>query len=187
MPLFTSIFLWYYVTNIFGLIHWEHFEDDRIEMYTYGFFEFKLPTIEIAFMFTTLFFFTRLTIQLASSEDGDKKFEMHLNNQIGNKNGSLFYQFLFLFLVYIEYPLMIFLVLAGLDKMDIYHITMLFFFVWYTLQPSIIKNNSIFLLIYADLFVLEKYIYTMFDVKEDPANWIEVVGFSTSYDPNTTK
>ena len=35
--------------------------------------------------------------------------------------------------MYIEYPLMIFLVLAGLDKMDIYHITMLFFFVWYTL------------------------------------------------------
>lgn len=30
MPLFTSIFLWYYVTNIFGLIHWKHYEDDRI-------------------------------------------------------------------------------------------------------------------------------------------------------------
>ena len=80
---------------------------------------------------------------------------------------------------------MLFLVFAGLDKMDIYHITMLFFFVWYTLNPSIIKNNSIWLLVYADLFVLEKYIYTMFDVNEDPKNWITVMGFSTKYDPNS--
>lgn len=82
---------------------------------------------------------------------------------------------------------MLFLVLAGLDKMDIYHITMLFFFVWYTLKPSIIKNNSIFLLIYADLFVLEKYIYTMFDVSENPRNWIEVMGFSTEFDYDSKK
>ena len=93
----------------------------------------------------------------------------------------MFYQFLFLFLVYIEYPLMLFLVFAGLDKMDIYHITMLFFFVWYTLKPSIIMNKSIFLLAYADLFVLEKYIYTMFNMAEDPKNWITVMGFSTTY------
>lgn len=80
---------------------------------------------------------------------------------------------------------MLFLVFAGLDKMDIYHITMLFFFVWYTLKPSIIKNNSIFLLVYADLFVLEKYIFTMFEISENPKSWIVIMGFSSNYDPDT--
>ena len=59
-------------------------------------------------------------------------------SQIGNPKANLSYQLLFLFLIYIEYPMMIFLVIAGLDKMDIYHIVMLFFFVWYTLRPQII-------------------------------------------------
>ena len=80
---------------------------------------------------------------------------------------------------------MLFLVFAGLDKMDVYHITMLFFFVWYTLKPSIIKNNSIFLLVYADLFVLEKYIFTMFEISENPKSWIVIMGFSSNYDPDT--
>lgn len=72
---------------------------------------------------------------LDSSENSDKKFEEQLISQIGNRKSSIFYQLLFLVLVYVEYPMMLFLVIAGLDKMDIYHITMLFFFVWYTLRP----------------------------------------------------
>lgn len=81
---------------------------------------------------------------------------------------------------------MLFLVIAGLDKMDIYHVTMLLFFVWYTLQPSIIKNNSIWMLVYASLFVLEKYVYTLFHVDSDPPSWIVICGFSTRYDPHET-
>ena len=82
--------------------------------------------------------------------------------------------------------MMLFLVIAGLDKMDIYHITMLFFFVWYTLRPQIIKNNSIYLLIYANLFVLEKYVYTMFHMDDEPKNWIQIFGFNTDYDEHST-
>lgn len=82
---------------------------------------------------------------------------------------------------------MLFLVIAGLDKMDVYHITMLFFFVWYTLSPKIIKNNSIFLLVYANAFILEKYIYTLFNnAKADPYNWVVIMGFSTDYDSDST-
>jgi len=138
-------------------------------------------------MFSSLFVFVQLTIQLDSSGDADKKFEQALTSQIGTRKGSLFYQFLFLFLVYIEYPMMLFLVVAGLDKMDIYHITMLLFFVCYTLKPSILKNNTIYLVIYADLFVLEKYIYTLFDGQADPANWVTIMGFSTDYDADSPK
>lgn len=43
---------------------------------------------------------------------------------------------MFLALVYIEFPLMLLLVMAGLDNMDLYHILLLFFFVIYTIWPK---------------------------------------------------
>ena len=83
--------------------------------------------------------------------------------------------------------MMVFLVLAGLDKMDVYHIVMLLFFVWYTLQPQIIQKWSIYLLIYADAFLVEKYIYSLvYQAKNDPANWIEIIGFSTDYNEHSS-
>lgn len=151
-------------------------------MYTFGFYDFQIPSLEIAFMFCGLLAFIQLTFSLESSADeASKKFL----NQIGSPKGSLLYHFLFLFLTHVEYPMMLFLVVAGLDKMDIYHIVMLLFFVWYTLKPSIIKNNSIFLLVYANVFVLEKYIYTMFQTSTEPQNWVIVIGLSTNYDPDS--
>lgn len=43
------------------------------------------------------------------------------------------------------------------------------------------------MLVYANLFVLEKYVYTLFHVQTDPPNWVEIFGFSTTYDPHSTK
>ena len=84
--------------------------------------------------------------------------------------------------------MMLFLVIAGLDKMDVYHIVMLLFFVWYTLKPQIIQKFSIYLLIYANAFLLEKYIYSLFfHAKNDPSNWIEIIGFSTDYNEHSSK
>lgn len=56
---------------------------------------------------------------------------------------------------------MIFLVIDGVSKMDIYHVLFIPFFLVYTLFPTGISKYSIILLIYADLFVLVKYIYTL--------------------------
>ena len=182
LPLVTTIFLWYYTINIFGLIAWTSDPTQRAHMYTYGFFEFQIPPLEIAFMASGLFAFIKLTKCLGSGADeAQKKFI----SQISSPKGSLWYHFLFLFLIHVEYPMMLFLVVAGLDKMDIYHITMLLFFVWYTLNPSIIKNKSIYLLIYANIFVLEKYVYTMFHVKAEPPNWVIVIGLNSNYDPDS--
>lgn len=136
-------------------------------------------------MYVGLAMFTVLVYQLEGEQD--KKFEKQLTQKIGNRSASLGYQFLFLFLIYIEFPMMLFLVIAGLDKMDVYHITMLFFFVWYTLSPRIIQKTPIILLIYANVFVLEKYVYTLFHVKENPSNWVEIMGFSTDYDYHQSK
>ena len=82
---------------------------------------------------------------------------------------------------------MLFLVLAGLDKMDVYHIMMLLFFVWYTLKPKIIQKWSVYLLLYANIFLIEKYIYSLcYNAEDDPANWIEVIGLNTAYDDEST-
>jgi len=136
-------------------------------------------------MFLGLWSFRQLTY-LLDSDELDKRFEKQLIKKIGSHKSSLFYQFLFIFLIYIEYPMMLFLVIAGLDKMDIYHVMMLLFFVWYTLRPQIIQNNSVWLLVYANLFVLEKYVYTLFHVQAVPPNWLVIVGFSTDYDTHST-
>ena len=81
--------------------------------------------------------------------------------KIGSNQTRMIYKFLFLSLIYVEYPLMVFLVCAGLAEMDIYHVAMLLFFVAYTAYPDIIKKRTGILLVYANFFVLEKYIYSL--------------------------
>ena len=54
--------------------------------------------------------------------------------------------------------MMIFLVLDGVSSMDVYHAMYIVFFVIYTLYPQVVNHYSIVLLIYADLFVLLKYL-----------------------------
>ncbi len=70
--------------------------------------------------------------------------------------------------------------------MDIYHIVFIIVFVVYTLFPSFINKYSVLLLIYADLFVLIKYIYTLVAKDSTPKNWMLLIGFSSRYDPAST-
>lgn len=80
---------------------------------------------------------------------------------------------------------MIFLVIDGVSKMDIYHIIFIPFFIVYTLFPTETGKYSIALLIYSDLFVLIKYIYTLVTDTGQPKDWVLLIGFSSAYDPNT--
>ena len=78
---------------------------------------------------------------------------------------------------------MLFLVMAGLDKMDVYHIVMLLAFIAYTLHPKIINDRPIVLLIYANFFLVEKYLYTLISKTNDTSAWMEVLGLHTDFDP----
>lgn len=51
--------------------------------------------------------------------------------------------------------------MSGLGKMDFYHVFLLFVFVWAALYPEAFERNVIWLLVYADAFVLAKYLYTL--------------------------
>jgi len=68
---------------------------------------------------------------------------------------------MYLSLVYIKYPIFLLLIMSGLGKMDVYHIVLLFVFVWAALYPQAFEKNIIWLLIYADTFVFLKYLYTL--------------------------
>jgi len=92
--------------------------------------------------------------------DDKKKAELFLN-KISQIQCPTIYQAFYLSLIYVELPLMLTLIIVGLDKMDLYHIVLLMFFVVYTLYGDKIKNFALYLLLYADFFVLEKYIYSL--------------------------
>lgn len=113
-------------------------------------------------MFISVLILTRLAVILGPSVNGLQEYDSkRLLDKLGDKKASIVYHFSFLFLRYIEYPLMLFLVVAGLLKMDVYHIVLLLVFVVYTLFPNVVVNNSVYLLVYSLFFILEKYIYSL--------------------------
>ena len=111
-------------------------------------------------MFMNVYFMILLTVAMAKEKESidDVKF---LITHITSLKSSTWYQVMFLGLVYVEFPLMLTLVVAGLDTMDLYHIVLLIFFVVYTLAGNKLDQFSLYLLIYADFFVIEKYVYTL--------------------------
>lgn len=56
---------------------------------------------------------------------------------------------------------MVFLVMDGVSRMDLLHIMYIVFFILYTLWPFVISRYSIVLLVYANLFIMTKYVYTL--------------------------
>lgn len=62
-----------------------------------------------------------------------------------------------------------FLGIDGLNKMDVYHIVFILAFIIYTLFPKVINKYPIILLVYSDVFVLIKYMYTLITHTNTPA------------------
>jgi len=86
-------------------------------------------------MLITLFFYALLVSYMDESTEPPFRLNQFMD-KIADKSTSSIYQLAFLAVVYIEYPLMFVLVLAGLDKMDVFHIILLMFFVLYMLCPD---------------------------------------------------
>jgi hypothetical protein len=93
------------------------------------------------------------------NEDVRKRFLTRLTS----KDSPTFYYFVFTFIYYLDILVFITIFFSGVNKIDFYHIFLMFFFVAFTLWPLCFKRNFIILLIYADFFVFEKYLYTLYD------------------------
>jgi hypothetical protein len=101
---------------------------------------------------------------------------------------ATFYQLTLLFVIYIELPLMLILVFMGLYTNDFYHLSLLFFFIFYMISPDCFNKNIKFLLIYANVYILEKYLYTLTaDYDGIPGVWVQTTGFLAVYDPTTER
>lgn len=64
--------------------------------------------------------------------------------------------------------------------MDMLHISLLLFFVAYTLYSDVLPGLPFYLLVYIDFFVLEKYIFTLaFKNWADMPPWLTVLGLDS--------
>jgi len=126
-------------------------------------------------------------------------FTTKLSDKINKPETNIFFQLALWCLIYLETPMMIVLVLMGLTiKMDLYHVGLLFFFVFYMIAPRKFNKNIKILLLYASFFIVEKYIYTLVEVilqnniccmvDGKPTGvlnhvyiWMEALGFDTRY------
>ena len=74
--------------------------------------------------------------------------------------------FYMLFLVITNLDLIVFLAIffSGVNKIDFYHVFLMFFFVAYITAPLWFKKNYIYLLYYVTFFVFEKYLFTLIEI-----------------------
>lgn len=84
-----------------------------------------------------------------------------INSKDFKWNSKTVYQLYYLFLININYLIFLVLIMSGLAKMDLYHVLMLFIFVWAALYPAAFTKHVVWVLLYADLFVVIKYAFTL--------------------------
>lgn len=157
LPVFVLIFLFYYLINIPGVIEYEMMRDDIDQWRSYGFYEFSLPFLETGLMFSALlpfFFFMKSSQKYLSfnKDDQKKKFLQKLTDE----KAPTIYYFLFQLLRNLDLIVFTAIFFSGVNKIDFYHIFLMFFFVAYVLKPNTFKRNYIILLYYVDFFVFEK-------------------------------
>lgn len=106
------------------------------------------------------------------------------------ESSPIFYYFVFILINNLDLLVFIVIFFSGVNKIDFYHIFLLFFFVAYIIWPKWFIRNYIVLLVYVDFFVFEKYLYTLI-VHYIPQDSLfikiaQVMGLSTEYNDVST-
>jgi len=78
--------------------------------------------------------------------------------------------------------------MSGLAKLDLYHLIMLFVFVWAALYPAAFQRNIVWVLIYADVFIIAKYIFSLIQTTTVVNPLFVLIGLSSNkYNPDNYK
>jgi hypothetical protein len=78
--------------------------------------------------------------------------------------------------------------MSGLAKLDLYHLIMLFVFVWAALYPAAFQRNIVWVLIYADVFIIAKYIFSLIQTTTVVNPLFVLIGLSSNkYNPDNNK
>ncbi|TNV88031.1 hypothetical protein FGO68_gene5171 [Halteria grandinella] len=194
LPIFCAIFLFYYVINIPRVVEFPSLGDGvQLDLWrTYGFYQFSYPFLEIILMLTALIPFvmvikTRKQLDENSKKDAKKQFLEKLTSP----QSPTIYYLLFVIINNLDIVAFTTIFFSGVNKIDFYHIFLIFFFVAFTLYPRCFIRNYIILLVYVDFFVFEKYLYTLITHYIPADSWIvgvaTVLGLSTEYDDVTSQ
>lgn len=81
--------------------------------------------------------------------------------KLTDEKSPTFYYFVFILLNYMDLISFTGIFFSGVNKIDFYHVFLIFFFVAYVIWPKCFKRNYLILLVYVDFFVFEKYLYTL--------------------------
>lgn len=154
---------------------------------TFGFYQFSIPALEVGLMMTALAPFvmvikTRKQLDENSKADTKQKFLEKLTSQ----DSPTIYYFVFVIISNLDLVAFITIFFSGVNKIDFYHIFLIFFFVAFILWPKCFIRNYVILLFYVDFFVFEKYLYTLITHYIPKDSWFillaQVLGLSTEYD-----
>jgi hypothetical protein len=185
-PYVTILMLWQYVTNIQGVnpYPWPYY-DQSLTAFNWGFFQYKIPILEQSMLIIYVFTFCVL-LRVLIKDNFKTTFNQNMIKQFLKESTRTCYQLALLLVIYLELPLMLILVFMGLYKNDFYHLSLLFFFIFYMISPNKFNKHINVLLVYANIYICEKYMYTLVaDYKSDPGVWWTVSGFWASYDPES--
>jgi hypothetical protein len=127
-----------------------------VNMYRYGFYQFKEPQIELTFNLIFLFsmaYFIRLNQSLQRSSEPPMI--------IIGKLSPLLHNWVSLVIIKSEIIVIAYVVVFSLSAMDIYHNFILFWYVWGVLYPNKMAKTVLLVSYYAAFFLVVKYIYTL--------------------------
>ena len=82
-------------------------------------------------------------------------------HKLTEEKAPTIYYILFVLINNLDLVAFVTIFFSGVNKIDFYHIFLMFFFVAYILWPKCFIRNYIVLLVYVDFFVFEKYLYTL--------------------------
>jgi hypothetical protein len=119
--------------------------------------------LEVGLMFIALIPFFLLAHYRKYVKPNDKEVKSNFLKKLSSKDSPTIYYVIFVFIYYLDILVYITIFFSGVNKIDFYHIFLLFFLIAYTLFPACFKRHFIMLLIYSDIFVFEKYVYTLVD------------------------
>lgn len=107
------------------------------------------------------------------------------------KDSPTFFYLIFWLITNLDLIVFIAIFFSGVNKIDFYHIFLMFFFVAYITAPTWFNKNYIYLLYYVDFFVFEKYLYTLIDnylsQESSLQQILDVLGLSTDYDEKSNQ
>ena len=175
-----ACYVWYSVVNIFGLID---YADRNETFYEYGFYRFQNPELELPICLSSIIaivIYTRFSIL---AETPKRSMMGHIR-----KYSPTVHSMLYLCLINIYVVVWTYLVIFSLLVMDLFHVFVLIIMIFAQFYPKFFNRNVWWLLLYANFYVVMKYVYTLIPGLNQNSVWGTVVGFSSnSYDPRDTK